>query len=258
MDKINKNSLVSIASASKNIADFSGHGAALGAAGYRVASNHPENCEFLSHPGQSISLTAGPNGFKSILIGAAWDELLVQKKNLLGKVLKKKETIPIDLDIGCLYEMKDGKRGAMQAFGEKFGDFDQWPFICLSEDERTGAKEGHDEFILVNGSKWNEIKRLLVYIYIYEGASKWSEINPQVVIDIPGENDFYVTLDAFEDSLCLCALAEIENVRGGIKLTNRTEYFPGHEEMDRAFGFGLNWQDGAKPPLPKRIKTTKK
>ena len=55
-----------------------------------------------------------------------------------------------------------------------------------------------------------------------------------------------VTPDAHMDELAVCAIAMMENVRGGIRLTNHTEYFPGHNEMDRAFGFGLQWADGQK------------
>ncbi len=244
-----KSSVDAIAKASASVVDFSGHGTSLGAAGYREASDHPDNCEFLSEPGQSVAISPGSEGFESILVGVAWDNIRVENSGLFGKFFKKISKIGVDLDIGCLYEMQDGTRGSIQAFGEKFGDFNEAPFISLSGDERTGDAEGHDEYLLVNGKKWSDVKRMLVYIYIYKGAPSWSMIKPQVVIDVPGENDLYVTLNAHSDHLCLCAVGEIENVRGGIKLTNRTEYFPGHEEMDRAFGYGLEWKDGQKRPV---------
>lgn len=248
MAKKQPNSLDSLAKASESVADFSGHGASLGAAGYREASDHPENCEFLGDPGQAISISPGADGFESMLIGVAWDNIRVEKSGLFGKWFKKVTKVGVDLDIGCLYELKDGTRGSIQAFGDKFGDFNEPPYMSLSGDERTGDAEGHDEYILVNGRKWEEIKRILVYIYIYKGAPTWSLIKPQIVLDVPGENDLYVTLSAHDDKLCLCAVGEIENVRNGIKLTNRTEYFPGHQEMDRAFGYGLEWADGKKGP----------
>lgn len=248
MAKKTVTSVDSLAEATKSVVDFSGHGAALGAAGYRTASDHPENCEFLSEPGQSIAISPGKEGFDSMLIGVAWDNIRVEKAGLFGRFFKKVAKVGVDLDIGCLYEMQDGTRGSIQAFGEKFGSYNNPPYVSLSGDERTGDAEGHDEYMLVNGAKWNEIKRMLVYIYIYKGAPSWSEIKPQVVIDVPGENDLYVTLGAHDDALCLCAVGELENIRGGIKLTNRTEYFPGHEEMDRAFGYGLSWEDGRKAP----------
>lgn len=249
MTKKIESSLHSLAQASRSVASFSGHGVSLGAAGYRVASDHPENCEFLGDPGQSISISPPAGGFDSILIGTAWDNVRVESSGLFGRWFKKVKKIGVDLDIGCLYELKDGTRGSIQAFGEKFGNYNEAPYIALSGDERTGDKEGHDEYLLVNGKKWDEVKRMLVYLYIYKGVPNWGEIQPQVVVDVPGENDFYVTLTAHDNKLCLCALAELESVRGGIKLTNRTEYFPGHEEMDRAFGYGLEWADGIKRPL---------
>lgn len=246
MTKEQKTSVDALAEATRSRASFSGHGAALGAAGYREASDHPENCEFLGEPGQGIAISPGKGGFESIMIGVAWDNVITDNAGFFGKWFKKVKKVGVDLDIGCLYELKDGTRGSIQAFGEKFGAFDKPPYIALSGDERTGNAEGHDEYILVNGAHWKEIKRILVYIYIYQGAPSWSQIKPQIVVDVPGENDFYVTLQAHDDALALCAVAELENVRGGIRLTNRTEYFPGHNEMDRAFGFGLEWGDGRK------------
>lgn len=239
-------SQASLAEANRYRAKFSGHGKALGAAGYKEPSDHPENCDFLTDPGHSVAVTPGANGFDIFRIGLTWDNTRLQKGNMFERLAKRLLGKGIDLDLGCLYELQDGTRGALQAFGKKFGNLEAAPFVALSADERTGDKAGEDEYLLVNGLHWNEIKRLLIYIYIYDGSNRWSKIKPQVVVDIPGENDLYVTLKATNDKLALCALAGLENVRGGIKLTNYTEYFPGHQEMDRAFGFGLPWGDGEK------------
>lgn len=241
-----KTSADSLAEATRSRASFSGHGKSLGAAGYREAAHNPKNCEFLNEPGTSLAISPGADGFASMLIGVAWDNVKSQKSGLFGKLFNKARKVGIDLDLGCLYELQDGTRGAIQAFGEKFGAYDEPPFMKLSGDERTGDSKDNDEFILVNGRQWSQIKRILVYIYIYKGAPRWSEINPQIILDVPGEDDLIVTLGAHDDTLDLCAVGGLENVRGGIKLTNYTEYFPGHEEMDRAFGFGLEWGDGRK------------
>ncbi len=246
MSTKDKTSQDSLSEANRSRADFSGHGGSLGAAGYRDSANHPDNCEFLNEPGQSLAITTEAGGFESILIGVAWDNIIVKDQSILGKLLKKTKKAGVDLDIGCLYEMQDGTRGAIQAFGKKFGTFNTPPYIELSGDERTGDAEGHDEHIMVNGAHWDKIKRILIYIYIYKGAPNWNEINPQIIIDVPGEDDLIVTLGAYDNALSLCAIGGLENIRGGIKLTNHTEYFPGHEEMDRAFGFGLEWDHGQK------------
>ena len=235
----------SLRDATRSRAEFSGHGKSLGAAGVREVSINPDNSAFLTEPGQSIAVSC-PDGFENLLIGVEWDNVVVEQSGFFGKLLKKATHQGVDLDIGCLYELQDGTRGAIQAFGKKFGDYDNPPYMALSGDERTGDKEGQDEYILVNGAHWDKVKRVLVYIYIYDGVVDWAQVNPHVLIDIPGEDDLVVTLSAHDDSLALCAVGEVEQVRGGVKLTNHTEYFPGHLEMDRAFGFGLDWDDGVK------------
>lgn len=241
-----KTSVDSLAEATRSRARFSGHGGALGAAGRREVSFNPDNCEFLREPGQSVAVSPGAEGFESIDIGVEWDNVAAAKSGLLGKIIKKATSKGVDLDLGCLYELQDGTRGAIQAFGKKFGALEKPPYIALSGDERTGDAAGQDEVITIIGKNWDKIKRVLIYIYIYEGASDWAQINPHVMLDIPGESDLVVTLSVHDDSLPLCAVGGLENVRGGIKLTNYTEYFPGHDEMDRAFGFGLDWSEGQK------------
>jgi tellurite resistance protein TerA len=236
----------SILEANRYRAEFSGHGKSLGAAGYREAANNPANCRFLDEPGSYIAISPGPNGFEYIALAAAWDNIQTKGAGFWSRLFKSALKVGVDLDIGCLYELEDGTRGAIQAFGKKFGAFESPPYMQLSDDERTGNAQGFDEGILINGAHWHKIKRALVYLYIYEGAPRWSQIKPQLIVDVPGEDDLIVTLRAHNDALPLCAVGGLENVRGGIKLTNYTEYFPGHQEMDRAFGFGLEWDEGRK------------
>lgn len=238
-------SLKSIRDATKSRADFSGHGSSMGAAGQREISFDPDNCEELRTPGQSIAVTPEED-FENILLAAAWDPMTVQNTGFFKKLLNPMSIKNVDLDLGCLYELEDGSRGAIQAFGEKYGAYKKTPYIEHSGDERTGHKDGHDEFILINGAHWTDVKRVLVYIYIYGGAPNWKAVNPKVYVDVPGEEDLVLTLGAHNDALAVCAIGGLEQVRGGIKLTNYTEYFPGHQEMDRAFGFGLDWGDGVK------------
>jgi tellurite resistance protein TerA len=232
--------------ATRDRSKFSGHGAALGAAGVTEVSKDPANSPHLSLPGQSIAINAREAGYPSIIVAAAWSNVEVEEAGIVGKLIKKTLKIGVDLDLGCLYELADGTRGAIQAFGDKFGSLDKPPYMKLSGDDRTGNAKGFDEWITVNPAHWNDIKRMLVYIYIYEGAPNWAAVNPRIVLDIPGEEDLVVSLSSYNEKLSVCAVGGLENVSGGIKLTNYTEYFPGHEEMDRAFGFGLDWAGGKK------------
>lgn len=244
-EKFSADSQGSLAEATRSRAKFSGHGNAKGAAGFRVATDNPD-CEMLSQSGQSSVINPRDEGFGTIRIGAAWDNIIVEESGFFGKLLKKATRQGVDIDLGCLYEMEDGTRGCVQAFGDMMGAYDSAPYIALSGDERTGDAEGDDEFLRVNGAHWNAIKRILIYVYIYRGHGNWADIKPQVNLSIIGEAPMVVTPDVQASELSVCAIAMVENIRGGIRLTNHTEYFPGHAEMDRAFGFGLQWADGKK------------
>ena len=35
----------------------------------------------------------------------------------------------------------------------------------------------------------------------------------------------------------MCAIALLENVNGAVKVSRRVDFHPGHEEMDRAYGW---------------------
>lgn len=238
-------SLKALNDANRERAEFSGHGDAKGAAGVTAAPNDPRNSENLNMPGLSIAVTPPKTGFEFINVGVAWSNAKIREAGLLGKIISTATNQGVDLDIGCLYEMADGARGAIQAFSDgKFGAIDQPPYMKLLRDDKKGNRRGFNEQISISAKHWDQIKRVLVYVYIYDGAPNWAALNPRVVLDVPGDDDLFVTLSTHNDKLPLCAVGGLENVRGGIKLTNYTEYFPGHAEMDRAFGFGLEWGDG--------------
>lgn len=241
----------SIMDATRSRAEFSRHGKSLGAAGFLSPYDDVSSAEFLSKPGQTAIVNPPKAGMNNFEIGVAWDNVKPkqQKQNFFQKMLKSEKVSDhngVDLDLGCLYELSDGTRGAIQAFGERFGNLEKPPYLKLSGDERTGEAEGEDEMILVNGQKWEQIKRIIIYIYIYGGAKSWEVVRPQIQVRVPSEKPMVVTLQAKRQELALCAVAGLENIRGGIRMTNYLEYFPGHAEMDRAFGFGLDWTDGQK------------
>ena len=243
----------SLEEATRGRARFSTHAKSLGAAGFISPYDEDQPADFLSRPGQTAIVNPPAGGLEDFEIGVAWDNVTPKskKKGFLQKLLSKNNQSSgapkgVDLDIGCLYELENGKRGAIQAFGDMYGNAHEEPFISLSGDEKTGDAEGHDEVILVNGSHWGKIKRLVIYLYIYGGAPNWEYVKPQIQVRVPHENPMVVTLNAKREELAVCAVAGLENIRGEIKMTNYLEYFPGHAEMDRAFGFGLQWADGKK------------
>ena len=84
---------------------------------------------------------------------------------LLGGFLGKRGAI--DLDLGCLFEMQDGFKGAVQALGNRFGDLREEPYIQLMGDDRTGSV-ADGEWLRINGQQWNKIERILIFAFIYD------------------------------------------------------------------------------------------
>ncbi|HNQ91577.1 MAG TPA: Tellurium resistance protein TerA [Alphaproteobacteria bacterium] len=239
-------SLNSLMEATRVRSQFSGHRGSLGAAGYIDPNDQDINADFLGRRNDTLSISPPPEGFGDVRIGAAWDNQTQPDTSFLGKLFKKSKPVDIDLDLGILYELKDGSRGAVQAFGDLMGHYNEPPYLSLSGDERTGDAEGDDEYAHLNGKHWPDFKRILVYVYIYQGALDWAMVRPQIHIRVPGQKPMIVTLSSHHKGLGLCAIAGIENIRDGMVVTNYTEYFPGHAEMDRAFGFGIEWEEGFK------------
>lgn len=238
----------SIEEADRYVVEQSRYGG-IGAAGYINPAD--TTAGFLTKSGEVAVINPHSGPFENFTIGLAWDVVKARQERtgLLARLLRlKPKTVEkyVDLDLGCIYEMKDGRKGALQAFGKSFGAIDAPPYLQLSGDERTGAAQGHDEIITVSGGHWDDIKKLMIYLYIYKGADQWETVCPQVQVRVPDEPPMVASLKNQAKGMVICAVATLENIRGGIRMTNIMEYFPGHSSMDRAFGFGLPWEEGAK------------
>ncbi len=172
-----------------------------------------------------------------ILINLNWDQ---PKKRFLFAPK------PIDLDLGCLYELKNGRKGTVQALGNAFGHLNAEPWIALDGDDRTGASAA-GENLRINGAKIPEIKRVLVYTFIYEGAANWQTANGVVTLRYPGNEDIIVRMDAYNNARRMCAIALLENDGGdGFIVEKQVSFFDGHAQMDKAYGWGMRWVPGRK------------
>jgi len=141
--------------------------------------------------------------------------------------------------------MADGRVGGVQALGESWGSYGSPPYIQLSGDDRTGAvSEG--ENLRINGDKFTELRRILVFAFIYEGVPNWAATDAVVTVTAPDQPPVIVRLDEARNDRGMCAVAMIENDAGRLKVTKLVDYFPGHPDMDKAFGFGLRWVAGSK------------
>lgn len=241
-----KSSGQSLDEASRSTDTYSGDGMGQGAAGI-VDDAIATNQDMLDKSGESGIISPPPGGFKNMHVGLQWNNIIVEQSSGFMGLIKKAINKGVDLDLGCFFELQDGTRGILQPFGELFGALSRPPYIELSGDERTGDAEGDDEYFTINGQKWPLIKRILIYTYIYEGTSDWSQIKPEININLHnGDPTIHIKPTLKTSNMTVCALATLNNVKDGIQIVTHGEYFTSQASMDRAFGFGLKWEDGAK------------
>lgn len=186
----------------------------------------------------SISLEKSAAGFGEIKVNLDWS------RGSGGGGFFSRNT-SIDLDVGCLFELEDGSKGAVQALGNAFGSLRDEPYIQLMGDDRTGSVSG-GEWLHINGQKWSSIKRILIYAFIYEGAPNWGKTDGVVTIHIPAQPDIEVRLNEEGGRLGMCAIALLENDNGAVKVSRRVDFHKGHRDMDETYGWGMRWSAGSK------------
>lgn len=195
--------------------------------------------------GQKVNLTKSTNtGLGEILVNLNWNSTPIKKKGFFASLVGGSSGI--DLDLGCLFEMKNGSKGAVQALGNSFGSLTSEPYVSLDGDDRTG-NSADGENLRINGNKIKDIKRILVYTFIYEGVANWQQADATVTIKYPGAEDLVVKMDEFNSTNRMCCLALLENVNDEtFSVEKIVRFFSGHQDMDKAFNWGLRWVAGRK------------
>ncbi len=197
----------------------------------------------LSKKGEKINLekkSSSPLG--EIIINLNWNQTQ-QKKGLLSSFFTARA---VDLDLGCLFELKNGSKGAVQALGNSFGSLNNAPYISLDGDDRTGSSQ-NGENLRINGSMISQIKRVLVYTYIYEGAANWKQVDGVITVKCPGSQDIIVRMDEYNSNLGMCAIAMLENVNDEtFSVEKLVTFFSGHQQMDINYKWGMKWVAGRK------------
>lgn len=192
--------------------------------------------------GQKVSLEKKSSaGLGEILVNLNWNSRPA-KQGFLSSLLGGNQGI----DLGCLYELKNGQKGAVQALGNSFGNLNQAPYISLDGDDRTGAAAA-GENLRINGNKLSEFKRILVYTFIYEGVANWQQADAIVTIKYPGAEDIIVKMDTFNSSNIMCGLALFENQNDQtFSVEKIVQFYQGHQALDKAFNWGMSWKAGRK------------
>jgi tellurite resistance protein TerA len=144
-----------------------------------------------------------------------------------------------------MYQLTDGSQPrVVQALDKNFGSLNSAPYVLLSGDDRSGGSEN----LKINLAKADEIKRLLVFAFIYAG-SNWKKVgDAQVRIQNPvGGDDYLIRLEGAKAASC--ALIDLQNDgSGNLRMTRLEQYFRGfHQDIDSYYGWpNINWVKGSK------------
>lgn len=168
-----------------------------------------------------------------------------QPKGFLKRIAAAAST-GIDLDLGCLFEMKNGQKGVIQALGNQFGSLDVPPYVFLDGDDRSGTNAG-GENLYINLAHAGELRRVLVFACIYEGASAFDQAGGVVTLTPATGAPIEVRLDETAGTSRMCAVALIDNSSGDLVVRREVNYINGSQkQLDEAYGWGMNWTPGRK------------
>lgn len=155
----------------------------------------------------------------------------------------------IDLDLACLYEFTDGRKGVIQALGNSFQTAvtgASEATIWLDGDDRSGGSQS-GENLFVNLGHAASIRRVLIFAYIYEGVPNWAAANGVVTLFPPVGPQVEVHLDEPRPGARTCAIALLAPSGGDVSVHREVRYIDGSQmELDHAYGWGLQWTVGRK------------
>lgn len=201
----------------------------------------------------SIDLTKkGDFTSKEIIINLNWSQ--GTKKGLFSSIFGSQG---IDLDLGCFYELNNGDKtvidGLQFSKGQggsrerltRQGRYSNTPWVWHTGDDR-GQSAGSGEDILINPKGIKDLKRIVVYCFIYDGVAKWEETNAVVTLKVPDNPDIEVQMGRQSSFHKFCAIAEILFSPTAIKVKKLVTFHNSHGDCDRKYNWGLGWTSGSK------------
>jgi tellurite resistance protein TerA len=203
----------------------------------------------LTKSAPSVSLTKRGAAGGQLRVNLQWSTGVAPapaKKGLFNRLLGGGPQ-GIDLDLACLWEFSDGSKGVVQALGNAFqAPYSGKPIIRLDGDDRSGAVSG-GENMFIDLSRVNEIRRILVFAFIYEGTPNWASADGVVTLFPASGPEIEVRLDESDPGSPTCVIAMLENKGGELVVNREVRYIRGGQaEVDRAYNWGMEWARGSK------------
>jgi tellurite resistance protein TerA len=197
----------------------------------------------LTKAAPSVSLTKRGGVGGQLRINLQWSAGAPQRKGLFGR----SSGAAIDLDLACLWELSDGSKGVVQALGNAFiAPYRGKPIIRLDGDDRSGSNTA-GENMFIDLTRLDEIRRILVFAFIYEGVPNWASADGVVTLYPTNSPEIEVRLDEADTNSPTCAIAMLENRGGELVVHREVRYIKGGQaDLDRAYGWGMEWTRGRK------------
>jgi tellurite resistance protein TerA len=199
-------------------------------------------------PAVSLAKQGGTSG--AMRVNLSWRERPQQTQGWT-KRLSKAMAAPLDLDLCALFELTDGRKGVVQALGDAFGSLHRPPYIHLDGDDRTGGR-ATGENLTVNLDHVRDLKRVLIFVTIYEGASSFQGLDASVTLHPEHGAPVEFSLDECTDTSPVCALALLTNEGGELVVRREARYLTPdrgvspQRMVDQTYGWGMRWTPGSK------------
>jgi tellurite resistance protein TerA len=197
----------------------------------------------LTKAAPTVSLTKQGSATGLLRVNLNWNARQEGGGGLFRKVKQ------LDLDLGCLYEFTDGTKGVVQALGNAFTAAPRGSnqrVIWLDGDDRSGTNTA-GENLFVDLAFAPQIKRILVFALIYEGAANWAAADGVVTLFPASGPEVEVRLDDPRDGARICGVALLESAGGDLSVRREVNYINGGQRLlDETYGWGMNWTAGRK------------
>lgn len=163
---------------------------------------------------------------------------IIETKGLFGM---KKTTA--DLDLACMFKLKTGEKGVVQALGNSFGSKTAPPYIMLDGDDRNGSVLAGETMYF---TKPEEIEFAAIFAYIYSGNANWDKTGASISLTQTGRDDIVIDISKATSKQRFCVIATLESTDTEVNVSRVEEFFEGHIEIDKRYNVGLRWQTGSK------------
>ena len=140
-----------------------------------------------------------------------------------------------DIDLGCMYETIDGKKGVIQSCDGNFGAISKAPYIFLDKDDRARAAKNSENVTIYR----LEMIKQVIFFLICQSAEDFQSVNNQMTFQINNGEQIHIQLNNPDRNFPFCATAMIKNIDSQVNIVKEEKYFPGHNLADDYYQFGF-------------------